>query len=227
MIDAAWARLLSLAVHEFRTPVTVVGGYVRLLLSERAGPLAPGQRRILEEIQKSCGRLSTLLAELGDLASLETGKAVLQRGRVELGRLVDEVVASAPAAANQPPLRLVGATPELVLDGDQSRLRGALAALVQAIRREVGDAETEVIVDRTLRERGAERAAWIAIGPAAAVERLRGARAEELAPFDEFRGGCGLSLPLARRVVELHGGRLLAPPGEQQRAAVAVELPLG
>ncbi|HWP99373.1 MAG TPA: histidine kinase dimerization/phospho-acceptor domain-containing protein, partial [Vicinamibacterales bacterium] len=93
VIEAAWARLLSLAVHEFRTPVTVVGGYVRLLLSERAGPLAPGQRRILEEIQKSCGRLSTLLAELGDLASLETGKAVLQRGRVELGRLVDEVVA--------------------------------------------------------------------------------------------------------------------------------------
>ena len=61
-VDPRWPKLLSLTVHEFRTPVTVVAGYLRMLLKERAGPLPEEQRRLLEEASKSCARLSALLA---------------------------------------------------------------------------------------------------------------------------------------------------------------------
>ncbi|MGH3117468.1 MAG: histidine kinase dimerization/phospho-acceptor domain-containing protein, partial [Gaiellales bacterium] len=46
--DATWPRLLSLAVHELRTPATVVGGYLRMVLKDRAGPLSEDQRRLLQ-----------------------------------------------------------------------------------------------------------------------------------------------------------------------------------
>jgi signal transduction histidine kinase len=45
-------------------------------------------------------------------------------------------------------------------------------------------------------------------------------------PADEWRGGLGLELPLARRVIERHGGRLLSPAGPDRRPAFMVLLPL-
>ena len=79
-----WPKLLSLAVHEFRTPMTVVAGYIRMLLKERAGPLTEPQRRLLEEAEKSCGRLSALLAEMSDLSGLEGGTAPFNRAPLDV-----------------------------------------------------------------------------------------------------------------------------------------------
>src|SRR5919106_5172615 len=81
-------KLLSLTVHEFRTPVTVVAGYIRMLLKDRAGPLSDQQRRLLEEAEKSCGRLSGIIAEMSDLANLETGTGAFNRGSVDLPALL-------------------------------------------------------------------------------------------------------------------------------------------
>jgi signal transduction histidine kinase len=43
--------------------------------------------------------------------------------------------------------------------------------------------------------------------------------------FDEFRGGIGMVLPIARRVVEAYGGRIWSPSTET-RAATAIALPV-
>ncbi len=61
---SAFARALSLAVHELRTPVTVTAGYVRMLLREQAGPVSDRQRTMLEEAERSCGRLNALITEM-------------------------------------------------------------------------------------------------------------------------------------------------------------------
>mgnify|MGYP003381373596 CR=1 FL=1 len=50
-------------------------------------------------------------------------------------------------------------------------------------------------------------------------------------PFDEYRGGMGLSLPIARRVVERAGGRIWAPTPDGDddrglRSAVVITIPL-
>ena len=62
-------RALSLAVHELRTPVTVVAGYLRMVLREQAGPVTEKQRKMLEEAERSCTRLSALVTEMSDLGS--------------------------------------------------------------------------------------------------------------------------------------------------------------
>ena len=93
-VDPRWPKVLSLAVHEFRTPTTVVAGYIRMLLKERAGPLPDAQRRLLEEAEKSCGRLSALLAEMSDLSGLEAGTATFNARRST----------SAPPSRRPPPV---------------------------------------------------------------------------------------------------------------------------
>ena len=64
------SELLSLAVHELRTPVTVVAGYTKMLVKEQLGPLSERQLKALADIEQQCGRLSKLLRELSDLAEL-------------------------------------------------------------------------------------------------------------------------------------------------------------
>jgi signal transduction histidine kinase len=218
---------LSLAVHEFRTPVTVVAGYIRMLLKERAGPLEATQRRLLEEAEKSCGRLSVLISEMSDLGQLLDGRQSLSSETADVAVILREVGATLGQHDEEDQVRVVVTDPEepLLVAGDRSRLHRAVEAIMFALRREIIDG-SDLLVTPGTRAKNSGRVAWIAFGTAPVAAALREASADNLGPFDEWRGGCGLALPLARLIVELHQGRLLALPGERQKAGGVLELPL-
>ncbi len=210
-------KLLSLTVHEFRSPLTVVSGYIRMLLKDRAGPLQDQQRRILEEAEKSCTRLSNLLAEVSELAHLEAGTAPFNRSPVDLLRLVREAAAELPPLADREVTIDVDGEPSRV-NGDAVRLKAALGSLLLALRREL--VTSDRIAVRVQGRDGAPGIAVVTICEEARVDRLLQAKASDLAPFDEWRGGNGLSLATARRIIAAHGGRISG--GRDDGKAVAV-----
>ena len=75
--DTSFARLVSLACHDLRTPLATAHGFARTLI--RVGTLEPPQDRYVEMI----GEASAQLAELVDLLSLAA--------RIEAGRYEPEV----------------------------------------------------------------------------------------------------------------------------------------
>src|SRR5438552_16436101 len=86
----ACARLLSLAVHELRTPASVVGGYLRML--QRDGEsLTDRQRKMVDEAEKSCARIVALISELSDVAKLDAGLITLNRQPLDVFALLSEV----------------------------------------------------------------------------------------------------------------------------------------
>src|SRR5216110_1552081 len=95
-VDPRWPKILSLTVHEFRTPMTVVAGYIRMLLKDRAGALNDQQRRLLEEAEKSCGRLSALVAEMSELSALEAGTATFNKQPTDLQSALRAAVEQLP-----------------------------------------------------------------------------------------------------------------------------------
>lgn len=217
-IDPRWPKLLSLAVHEFRTPITVVSGYIRMLLKERAGPLSEQQRKLLEEAEKSCARLSGLVSEMSDLSSLEGGRASLNRGSVDLKSLLHEVIVGLPDLPDRTilvELRTDGASP--TIDGDANRLKTALTALLTALRREV------VTSDRLIVQLAdGKEDSKILIAGSDQLASVAEADPHTLEPFDEWRGGSGLSLAIARRIIGQHGGRVFDPPGGGKAGAIVV-----
>jgi signal transduction histidine kinase len=218
-VDPRWPKILSLSVHEFRTPMTVVAGYIRMLLKDRAGPLSDQQRRLLEEAEKSCGRLTALLTEVSDLSNLEGGTASFNRQAADLNRSLREAVEQQPPLLDREvaiDLQLEGESAPL--QGDPVRLTQALSSIIKSLRRElIGDSPLVV------RQRRAGSGYEIHIGDTDALAALD-AESGEREIFDEWRGGSGLILPVARRIIEAHGGRVWGAPGGLKTAA-RIQLP--
>ena len=224
--ETKWPRLLSLSVHEFRTPITVVAGYIRMLLKDRAGALNDQQRRLLEEAEKSCARLSALVAEMSELSTLEAGNGTFNRSNIDLPALLKDVIAALPDVPDRDvrvELSVNAAGTGTAVQGDPVRLKSSFTSLLTALRRELVTSN-QLFVRHATREHGGRPVSWIAFGDAEHVERLERAEPSSLNVFDEWRGGCGLSLAIARRVFAAHDGCVWSA-GEHAKAAAVVMLP--
>ena len=204
----SYPELLSLAVHELRTPASVVGGYLRMLQRNGDSPLSERQRKMIEEAEKSCARLVALIAELSDVSKLDAGFITLARQPLDAFALVAEVAELVHEARDREVrLEVRGQQDGAQLSGDAPRLRTAFDAIFRAILREKAGPCT-VVAERRVETRAGRTSAILVVAEDVSVQA---AYDREPGLFDEKRGGMGLALPLARRVIEGHGGRLWAP----------------
>lgn len=219
-------RVMSLAVHELRTPVTVVTGYLRMVLREQAGPITEKQRKMLEEADKSCGRIGALVSEMSELGKLESNEISIARANFDLSALIVELASSMHEGHDRDVrLDVRGTNQPVMVTGDRARLSAAIGALMHAALRERGEPGVIVVECSTLTHTTPPWAV-VAIGESPILPVLAGAAGATTPPFDEWRGGLGLALPVGRRVIEAHGGTLWSAPGDAPRAGSALRLPL-
>jgi|GEM_PF-3533723 len=72
-LDKMKSDFLSMATHELKTPITIIRGYNRMLLSESVGSISSQQREYLTEVKESCDRLINLINSMLDLSKIEAG----------------------------------------------------------------------------------------------------------------------------------------------------------
>ena len=226
MSQDLFPRAMSLAVHELRTPVTVVSGYLRMLLREQAGPLTDKQRKMLEEAERSCARIGALVGEMSELGKLEGGEAALASQPIDLNALLAEL-ASGMHEGDDRGVQVEArcADTPVMVTGDRTRLTTALRALIHAAVRERGEPGT-IVVECSVLADTQPPSALVVIGDDATIKALIDAARTTPPPFDEWRGGLGLALPIGRRVIERTGGTLWSAAGEQPRAGSALRLPI-
>ncbi|MBN1890051.1 MAG: substrate-binding domain-containing protein [Thermoflexales bacterium] len=206
------SRFLSTVSHELRTPLSLIVGLSELLSRPEGveGSLPEPYRRDAERIYASAQHLDGLIRDVLDLARSERGELHLAREPLDLVEALQATAAVGEQLARDKGLDWrVEMPPRLPLVyGDQARLRQvALNLLTNAVK----FTETGGVA---LRLKAGRESVTLEVSDTG----LGIAPEEQEAIFDEFRqsartvgrgyGGLGLGLALARRLAELHGGRL-------------------
>ncbi len=199
--------------HEVRNGLGTIVGYARLL--ERAS-LPEDPAAAARSIREECETLETVVRRFTDFVKLER----LQLGETDLARLLARVVAREARARDEVRTRLVGLDAPIVVRADEELLERAFENVVRnaveaaaaggrhvevSARESDGHAEVRVEDD----------------GPGLAPDHPG-----EIRPFYSTRpGGLGLGLPLARKIVLLHGGTLDLAGRAPAGVRVEVRLP--
>jgi signal transduction histidine kinase len=219
-LDRLRSAFMHNLAHELSTPITPLAGYLRILLGEKLGQLAPQQRKIVESMLQSVNRLTRVVDNLSDFASLQAGKAPILSGPVDPDALAEEVVAELRGAIGDARLHVtVSKSGSPPVQADVRKLRQAVLNLVtNAVKFSPHGADVlvEIIrLDGKLRYAVYDQGPGIAAGEG---ERIFEPLYHAATRGDDARQpGSGLGLPVARRIAEAHGGRVYveSPPRTQ------------
>jgi signal transduction histidine kinase len=200
-----------------------------MLIREQAGAVTDPQRKILEDTAKACARLGAVVAEMSDLARIESGDIVVAGAPFDLAALVVDLGGRLTEGEDRG-LRLeVRVTGPLPVTGDRVRLAAAITALMHVVLRE-RDSPGVVVVECSARPDAGQTWAIVTIGDESITEGLLHGASHVSPHFDEWREGLGLALPVGRRVIEAHGGAVwsvrvgAAPTGSALRLPLAPQV---
>ena len=201
------SALLDSITHNFRTPLTSIKASVTSLLSPHP-PLGSQQQELLEIVNEECDRLNKLVEDASEMSKLEAGEIELEFRAVTVQELVDTALASCRTslAAREVRLHIPAGLPPV--RADLSRAKEVLVQLLENANlysekhqpmvvsaENTGNFVTFSVADR---------------GPG--IDAM-----EQGLIFDKFyRGkdqrsliqGTGMGLPIAKAIVEAHGGSI-------------------
>lgn len=227
----AKSQFLAQMSHELRTPLHAVIGFSELI-SHHVAPLpAAGQiAGYADDIMRSGRHLLELINSILDLSKVESGTANLAEDEVALGEVIRDSLTTVREQAAE-----AGVVVDANLPGDLPRVRGDVTKLRQIFinllsnsvkftprggsvsvsgRREPDGGFAVIVADTGIGMSEAELR--VAMEPFGQVENSL-ARSFE---------GTGLGLPLARRMTEMHGGRLTPRSVKGVGTTVEVVLPV-
>src|SRR5687768_3522631 len=205
------SQFLANMSHELRTPLNAVIGFSEVLLERMFGELNEKQEEYLNDILSSGRHLLSLINDILDLSKIEAGRMELEAENFDLPQAIDNALVLVRERA----LRH-GLTLDTAVDARLGTVRGDERKIKQVLLNLLSNAVKFTPEGGRIQVRAAhvDGAAEISVTDTG----VGIAAADHEAVFEEFRQvgtdyakkreGTGLGLALARRFVELHGGRI-------------------
>jgi len=204
------SQFLANMSHELRTPLNAILGYAELMLDSIYGEPSDKMRTVLERLQSNGRHLLGLINDVLDLSKIEAGQLTLSLNDYSLSDLVHGVVSAVePLAAEKRLAFKAEVAPDLPTGrGDGRRLSQVLLNLVGNAIKFTDKGEVAIRASAT---NGAFTVAVCDTGPGIPAT-------DQAKIFEEFqqadssitrkKGGTGLGLSIAKRIIEMHGGRI-------------------
>jgi len=226
--DAAKDRFLAVLSHELRNPLASIASASELLLMPKLP--AAALEKAAQVVQRQAQAMKVLLDELLDVSRLSLGRLTLTRRAVSVAMVIQTALESTKplvlAAGHELVVTLPEATVEI--DGDPMRLAQVVSNLLTNAAKYTPEGgrigvgaevfHDEVVV--TVEDNG------IGMDPAE-IDRMFDLFSQSAGALNRSNGGLGIGLALARNIVELHGGWIMASSaGPGQGSQLRVGLPL-
>ena len=214
--------------HELRTPLNAILGYTELILDKIYGEVPENIQEVLDRVEKNGRHLLGLINDVLDLSKIEAGQLVLALDDYSMKEVVHTVFTSVESLAAEKNLELkISVSPEVAQGkGDQQRISQVFLNLVgNAIKfTEAGEVRIEATASNDNFVLSVSDT-----GPGLS-------EADQQMIFEEFhqadgsstrkKGGTGLGLSIAKRIVEMHGGRIWVESTEGKGSTFWFTLPV-
>ena len=223
---------LATMSHELRTPLNAIIGFSEVLHEQMFGKLNDRQLAYVEDVMAAGRHLLSLINDVLDLAKIEAGRMDLELTQVEIPELLRSALSMHAERAERSGIHLALQTKpeEIAIMADERRVRQIVFNLLSnAIKFTPPDGRVDVSARL---DDGRVEVAVVDTGPGIAAEHLETIfeEFEQASDGKQAEEGTGLGLPLSRKLVELHGGRLWVESevgrGSTFRFTLPVEAPL-
>ena len=224
------SEFLATMSHELRTPLNAIIGFSEVLREQMFGSLNERQLSYVDDVLAAGHHLLSLINDVLDLAKIEAGRMDLDLGRFSLADVLQSGMTMHGERASRVGIALgLRVVPEeIVLTADERRVRQIVFNLLSnAIKFTPRNGRVDVAArlrDGVVEVAVSDTGAGIAAGDRERIfeefDQGSGAAARDA-------GGTGLGLPLARKFVELHGGRLWVESTVGAGSTFRFTLPVG
>lgn len=218
--------LLMYLAHDLKTPLASVIGYLNLLRDE--GEISEELRtKYLSISLDKAERLEDLINEFFEIARFNYSDLVLQYGRINLTRLLEQLVYEfQPMLKEKNLVCKLEAPPDLMQRCDADKMQRVFDNLLRnAVLYSYEGTEIEIAV---VRQEEYVMIRFVNQGSTIPKEKLERIF-EQFYRLDAARstatGGAGLGLAIAKEIVEAHGG-VIAAESENERSAFTVTIPV-
>jgi len=225
--DQLRREFLSNVSHDLRTPLATLQGYLESVLMRGADMPGDERERYLRTALASSRRLGALVGELFELATLDAHDARVSPEPFNLAELVDDVLQKFSLSARNKGLDLRSEHPE-----DSAFVMADLGLVERALQNLIDNAVKYTppggSVTVTVAAPDSEVLVTVSdTGPGIKIEDLPRIfdRFYKVRAEGEAQAGTGLGLSIARRIAELHGGRLDVKSEPGRGAAFTLGLP--
>jgi signal transduction histidine kinase len=212
-LDRLKSSFLANMSHELRTPLNSILGFADVILEGLDGPLTENMNNDLGLIYKNGQHLLHLINDVLDMAKIESGKMNLNIEKFNLQEIIEEVTSITSNLASEKNLALFidpDSDHEVEINADKIRLR---QVMINLINNSIKFTEKGKIAIHVTREENNVLISVKDTGIGIPMELLESV-------FQEFTqvdttttrkaGGTGLGLPISRKLIQMHGGRLWA-----------------
>lgn len=228
--NSAKSQFLANISHELRTPLNAIIGFSEMIDQGLAGPVQAKQGEYIKLVLQSGRHLLEVINDILDLARFDAGKFELtERDDVDLRHIAESCLALTKhhATAGDVALTIEISEPLPLVVADPTRLRQILLNLISNAIKFTEPGGSIVVRNRRTGEGGiALEVEDTGVGMTRTEVEIA------LEPFGQVDGrlareheGTGLGLPLARRLIELHGGSLRVHSEKGCGTTVTVTLP--
>ncbi len=227
--DRSRSDFVSNVSHELRLPLTAIKGYCDLLLRDAAESLDEEQLRFLQIVQSNANHLVALVNDLLDISRVESYRMELNIAPVQMEAIIRDIAARIKPQCDQKRLRLmVEIAPNVgTVLGDRNRLSQVVANLANHACRCTPEGGC-VTLALSRSDDGVRVDVSDTGGGIAPEDRARIFQRFYRTTGAPTRGayGTGLELPVAKVLVEMHGGRLWVDSEPGRGSTFSLVLPL-
>jgi signal transduction histidine kinase/putative methionine-R-sulfoxide reductase with GAF domain len=221
------SQFIAAVSHELRTPLTSISAYAETLRSGDVRTEEATRDRFLRVIHDESRRLTRIVDDILDLATMDAGRVRMSCRRIDLREIVDDALDVIRPLAEEKRIQVRSLTSDdacVHADGDLLK-QLAVNLLENAVKFTPANGNVEVTLEA---DATAVRLVVQDDGPGVPIDKLD-------AIFERFyqvdgsnersHGGSGLGLAIARSIATWHDGRIWAESGDGEGARFVVSLP--